>query len=208
VVIAALADDAEAEPGTMVVDTEVPPAEAIAAPTPSPTTGSRPVIDPVPPPSPPPPDSAAAAQAAAQSQALRRGRVRRAGWGTFRVVWWVLPVVIVLVVAVGAVWWHARRNFFVGIDDGVVTVYRGVPGGLLGWDPTVERRTALREEDLTPAQREDLRDGHPFSSEDGADRFVGRLRAQTTTTTTTTTTTLPFAFPFPPPSTAPGAPAP
>jgi serine/threonine protein phosphatase PrpC len=197
VVIAALPADAIAEPGLTVVDTAVAP----AVPSVTDTNAlrvvdpSRPTVDPVPPVTPPPPDTAASAAAAAQSQALRRGRVRRAGKGTFRLVWWLVPILLIVVVAVGAMWWHARNSYYVGLDGQTVTIYRGVPGGLLGWDPTVERRTSVRASDLTSGQVQDLRDGHPFSSEEGAERFIARLELQTSTTSTstsTTTTTLPF----------------
>ena len=94
---------------------------------------------------------------------------------------------------IGAMWWHARNSFYVGLDGPTVTIYRGVPGGLLGWDPTVERRTSVHASDLTQGQVQDLRDGHPFSSEDGAERFISRLELQTSTTSTSTsTTTLPL----------------
>ena len=200
VVIAALGESAEPIGGAVVVDTAVP------LPAQRPT--DRPIIDPVPPVSTAPADTVAAAQAAARSDALRRGNIRRAGLGAFRFLWWVLPIVAVVVIGVGAVWWNARRSFFVGIDGGVVTVYRGVPGGLAGWDPTIERRTSLDAADLTTAQRQDLEGGHTFSSESSADEFVTRLRRQataatSTTTTSTTTTTLPVV---PLPSADPSAP--
>jgi len=199
VVIAALPADAVAEPGVTVVDTALaPPLPAVTD-----TTGlrrldeTRTTVDPVPVVKPPPPDSAAAAAAAAQSQALRRGRVRRAGKSTFRLVWWLVPVLLIVGIAIGALWWHARNSYYVGLDRQTVTIYRGVPGGLLGWDPTIERRTSVRASDLTPGQVRDLRDGHPFSSQDGAERFIARLELQTSTTSTststsTTTTTLPL----------------
>jgi serine/threonine protein phosphatase PrpC len=196
VVIAALPPDAVAEPGLTVVDT------AIAPPVPSVTDTtalrdlqqSRPAA--VETPAALPPDSAASAAAAAQSQALRRGRVRRAGKGTFRLLWWLVPVVLIIGVAIGAMWWHARNSFYVGLDNQTVTIYRGVPGGLLGWDPTIDRRTSIRASDLTAGQVQDLRDGHPFSTQDGAERFIARLEVQTSTTSTstsTTTTTLPLS---------------
>ena len=57
-------------------------------------------------------------------------------------------------------------------------MFQGVKGGLLAWDPTVERRTTIASDDpgLTDAQRQDLRDGKKFSSRGGADAYVARLR--------------------------------
>lgn len=201
VVIAALPADAVAEPGLTVVDTAVAPVVAEVTDTTALRRAdpSRPTVDPVPAPTLPPPDTAASATAAAQSQALRKGRVRRAGKSTFRLLWWLVPVFLIIGVGIGALWWNARNSFYVGLDNQTVTIYRGVPGGLLGWDPTIERRTSIRASDLTDGQVADLRDGHPFSSEDGAERFISRLELQTSTTSTstststsTTTTTLPI----------------
>ena len=109
-----------------------------------------------------------------------------------RVVAWLLPVVLVLGVGLAAVGWYARRTFFVGLQGDRVTLFRGVPGGLLGWDPTVERRSPLRAEDLTPVERADLQGGHRFASRPEAGRFLQRLEenrlvalaGQETTTTT------------------------
>ena len=43
-----------------------------------------------------------------------------------------------------AVGWYARKDYYVGVDQGRVTVFKGVPGGLAGWDPTIEQRTDAR----------------------------------------------------------------
>jgi PPM family protein phosphatase len=92
-----------------------------------------------------------------------------------RVVAWILPVALVLGVGVAAVGWYARRTFYVGLKADRVALFRGVPGGLLGWDPTVEQRSHLRAEDLTPAQRADLEGGHRFANRPEAGRFLQRL---------------------------------
>lgn len=190
-IIVALGDSDESSGGGVVVDTASVP----ESPRPA-----RPIVDPVGLPPAASPDTVASAQAAAESNALRRGQVRRAGLGAFRFLWWVLPILAVVVIAVGAVWWHARKSFFVGSDESVVVVYRGIPGGLAGWDPTITRRTRIDVADLSAAQRQDLRDGHTFSSQTSAEAFVGRLRRQArraTTTTTTTTTTSTTTIPVP-----------
>jgi PPM family protein phosphatase len=129
---------------------------------------------------------------------------RRRGRSLFRVLVWVLPVLIVLAIAFLAVGWYARNTYFVGINRGQVAVFQGVKGGLLAWDPTVERRTTIASDDpgLTDAQRQDLKDGKKFSSRGGADAYVARLRQGIQESTTTTTTTVP------PESTVPPIPAP
>ena len=124
---------------------------------------------------------------------------RRRGSTLFRVLVWVLPVLLVLAIAFVAVGWYARNTYFVGVNRGRVAVFQGVKGGLLAWDPTVERRTTIASDDpgLTDAQRQDLKDGKKFSSRGGADDYVARLRRSIEESTTTTT------VPVPPESTEP-----
>jgi len=138
-------------------------------------------------------------------------RRRRGARGVGRVLLWALPIVVVLGVAVGAVGWYARRSYFVDLHQGRVTVFKGVPGGLAGWDPTIERRTAIAADQLRPADLAAVKDREKFSSLDDANAFVARIRANTTTTTTTPpTTTVPGATTSAPPTTpttlAPAAP--
>jgi len=127
----------------------------------------------------------------------------RPGIGRLRgVVRWGLPIVAVIGIAVGAVGWYARRTYYVGLSGDRVTVFKGVPGGLLGWQPTVDRPTDLTTAELSDADRADLQNGHRFASRSDADRFVARLQqahealagavpttAPTTATSTTTTST-------------------
>jgi protein phosphatase len=117
-------------------------------------------------------------------RSTRRGRRRRAG----RTALWVLPIIVVLGIAVAAVGWYARRSYYVGVSQGQVTVFKGVPGGLAGWDPTIERRTNLKTSALRPVDLAAVHDQKHFSSKTDADAFIARLRSATTTTTTTTTT--------------------
>ncbi len=129
-------------------------------------------------------------------------RRRRGARGVGRVLLWALPIVLVLGVAVGAVGWYARRSYYVDLHQGRVTVFKGVPGGLAGWDPTIERRTAIVANQLRPADLAAVKDREKFSSLDDANAFVARIRANTTTTTTTpTTTTVPGATTSAPPTT-------
>jgi hypothetical protein len=101
--------------------------------------------------------------------------------------------VAVIGIAVGAVGWYARRTYYVGLQADRVTVFKGVPGGLLGWEPTVDRATELTAADLSDADRADLRNGHRFASRSDADRFVARLQqAHEALAGTTTTTAVPI----------------
>lgn len=154
------------------------------------------------------PDEVPAEPVTASGDAVDQRPRRPRGIG--RVLLWALPIVLVLAIAVAAVGWYARKDYFVSTDRGQVTVFKGVPGGLVGWDPTIERRTTLAFDDLKPAAQSQVRDHQTFSSRADALAFVRRLRtggtAPTTTTSTATTTTVaPTTLA---PTTAPPAPAP
>lgn len=130
----------------------------------------------------------------------------------FRVLKWVAPIVLLLAIALGIVAWYTRTHYYVGSSLRLVAVYKGVPGGILFFDPTLEDRTSgLRLVDLTATQREEVLDGKTFSSKEDAIDYVDKLCRQarerrprtscrpsgskpppsTTSTTSTTTTTLP-----------------
>ena len=110
---------------------------------------------------------------------------------------WGLPILAVIGIAVGAVGWYARRTYYVGLSADRVTLFKGVPGGLLGWDPTIDRQTELTAEDLTEADRTDLESGHRFASKADANRFLERLQQahEALVASTTTTTGAPVAQP-------------
>jgi hypothetical protein len=99
----------------------------------------------------------------------------------------VLPVLLIVGGGIGAVGWYAHHTYFVAFKGDRVVVYRGVPGGILGWKPTVETTTDLRRSKLTPAAVDQVEASGKGSLE-RAQQFVANLEAATTTTTTTTTT--------------------
>jgi len=132
-----------------------------------------------------------------------------------KVLLWVLPIVLVFGIAVAAVGWYARRSYYVGVHQGTVTIFKGVPGGLAGWDPTIQQVTDITVDDLRPADQTLVSDKKHFSSLTDAQAFLGRIEGRNTTTTTTgpptststtttvlgaTTTTTPVA-PAPAPTT-------
>jgi PPM family protein phosphatase len=134
------------------------------------------------------------ADAAAAAEAKRPRRV------TWRMVVFTVALLAVLGTAAGAIGWYARSTYYVGIDGDQVGIYRGRPGGLLWFDPTLEEPTTLRVGEVPAARRPDLEAGREFTSLAAAQRYVQNLideatRAQVTTTTTT-------APPAPPVTTA------
>lgn len=129
-----------------------------------------------------------------------RGTTRR----LFRFLVWLLPVAIVVGVAIGAVAWYARKAFFVTFDAGRVTLFRGRPGGVLGFEPTVERRTPLRVSDLTEADQADVRGKKKFTDKTRALEYLSALQRKADerrAVAATTTTTSPAPPAAPPPST-------
>ena len=108
-----------------------------------------------------------------------------------------VPLVLVLAIAVGGVGYYARRSYFVGFAANRVVIYKGVPGGVLGWDPTIEQRTGLRAGQLTQIDRQRVAAGGGRGSLSHAREFVANLQdhVDATSTTTTPTTTKPTVTP-------------
>lgn len=100
----------------------------------------------------------------------------------------VVPVVAVVGLAFGTLAWYARRTYYVGLEGDRITLYRGVPGGFLWWDPTVDRRSDLTVDDLTEAERAPLADGAAEGSRERAATYLARLERRVDDRTTTTTT--------------------
>jgi serine/threonine protein phosphatase PrpC len=133
--------------------------------------------------------------------APRRSRLRSFGGFLF----FVLPVILIVGIGFGAVDWYAHHTYYVGFKGDRVVVYRGVPGGILGWQPTVDHTTGLRRSKLTPDAVSQIKNSGKGSL-DRAQQFLVNLEAATTTTTTTTTPTAPATTkPTTKPTSRPGA---
>ena len=107
---------------------------------------------------------------------------------TARVIAFLVVLVLVLGGAAAAVGFYARGSYFVGLDEGNVAIFKGRPGGLLWFSPTVEERTTLTEAGVPPARKDDVANGHPVASLDEARTYVRNLEAIPSTSTTSTTT--------------------
>jgi PPM family protein phosphatase len=179
------------------VDPEVvPDPETLAQADPSATPVHRPAMRPAPEPEPP------------------RYRAPAASWGS-RIRGTLLlfvPLILVLAIAVGGVGYYARRSYFVGFAANRVVIYKGVPGGVLGWDPTIEQQTGLTAGQLTQIDHQRVAAGGGRGSLEHAREFVANLRRNATPTTTTKpkvtpTTSRPqqstTSRPLPPSATAP-----
>ncbi len=168
------------EPPDVTVVTETTSRDAAGGPPPEPLAP------------PPPRDTAGFRQPRA-----RRGVGRAMG----RVLLFAVPILVIIGIAVFTIGWYARNSYFVGTEAGKVVVYRGRPGGMLFWDPTVARRTGIARSHLTDDFRQGVAEHKEFSSEAAAVAYVHRGVTTTTTTSTTTATTLPGIAPVAPSST-------
>jgi protein phosphatase len=125
----------------------------------------------------------------------RRRRLRSVG----AVILFLLPVLAIIGAAIGAIAWYAHHTYFVGYQSDNVVVYRGIPGGILGWNPTVERDTGINKSSLTK-DAVDLIQRSGKGSLSRTNQIVANLQravATTTTTTSTTTTTRPTSTTHP-----------
>lgn len=121
-------------------------------------------------------------------------------------VWAALTLVIVLGGWI-ALTSYISNSWYVGVHDGNVTVFKGVPEGILGFaSGDVVDRTSIPVSLLPATTRTQLEEGIPADDRADADRIVENLREQSTpstTTTTTTTTTVPIQPAPLPPGTVP-----
>ena len=127
------------------------------------------------------------------------GPIPGAGHGrrlTLRVVVFVVVLVVVLAGAAAAVGFYARGGYYVGLDGGDVVIFKGRPGGLLWFQPTVYRRTDIVAADVPIVRLDDVKAGKEEPSVGAANRYIQNLRDEhdrlangfSTTTSTTTPT--------------------
>ena len=120
---------------------------------------------------------------------------------TVRVMVFVTLLILLLGGAAAAIGLYARGTYFVGLDRGEVAIFKGRPGGLLWFEPTIEERTSLPEASVPPARIDDVRAGHEVTSISQARRYVSNLARESQPAEPATT--LP-----PPPTTAVAPPSP
>lgn len=118
---------------------------------------------------------------------------------TLRVVAFIVILVLVFGGAAAAVGVYARGSYFVGLDEGRVAIFKGRPGGLLWFSPTVEELTPMTEASIPPARAAAVQEGHQVATLAEARAYVEALQstpgaggddgepAATTTTTPATT---------------------
>lgn len=124
---------------------------------------------------------------------------------TGRAVLFVLVLLLILAGALAAIGFTARGTYFVGVEGERVTIFKGKPGGLLWFNPTVEEPTSLTLDDVRASRRDDLEAGKEQPTLGAARRYVENLREETAPSTTTTTSTTSAPAPS---TSAPATPSP
>ena len=103
----------------------------------------------------------------------------------------VAAAVLGVGIATAALGYYARASYYVGAANGEVVIYKGVPGGVLGWNPTVDERTGIPVTKLPELDRDRVETNSSRGSQASARAYVERLQFAATSTTTTPTTTKP-----------------
>ncbi|MCW2666570.1 MAG: protein serine/threonine phosphatase, partial [Frankiales bacterium] len=116
-----------------------------------------------------------------------------------------LVLLALLAVGAGTGWTYLRSQYYVGVDDGRVAVFRGVTGSLLGLHLSdVEERTGMTVDSLSEIDGARVRKGIVAADRSDADRIVARLDEGASSQVQPTPAPVPSASPFPVP--APSAP--
>jgi serine/threonine protein phosphatase PrpC len=97
---------------------------------------------------------------------------------TFRVVLFMVVVLALFGLAVGAVGYYARGSYYVGIRQSQIVIFKGRPGGLLWFKPTVEEKTSVLVSGVLTSRLPDLQDGKEESTLAAARQYVHNLQAE------------------------------
>jgi protein phosphatase len=123
------------------------------------------------------------------------------------VVGFSVVLIGVILGTVAAIGWYARSTYYVGFAGDQVAIYKGRPGGVLWFKPTLRERKPLTRAEVPLAFLPALEKGKEVGSKAEADRYVTNLRdkhleEERAGTEGSTTTTIPSASspgPEPPP---------
>ncbi len=94
---------------------------------------------------------------------------------TWRLAAFITAVVVVLAVLFTSITIYARSAYFVGVEGENVVIYKGRPGGVLWFDPTLEADVGISVAELDPGDLEAVSDGQEFDSLDEARRYATEL---------------------------------
>lgn len=91
----------------------------------------------------------------------------------------VAVTAILVGIAVGSMAWYARSGYFVDVDDSEVVVFQGRDTAIWWFEPTRERTTGVRVDDMNLADLERIAQRPRFDSIDDAVAFVAGLPSVT-----------------------------
>ena len=129
---------------------------------------------------------------------------------TWRVAGFVILLVAVLAGTFASIGWYARSTYFVSFAGDQVAIYKGRPGGVLWFDPTLRERKPLTRAEVPAIYLAEVEKGKEVDSKKEADRYVTNLRdkhLEEERAGATTSTTTPAAAPPPLSLADPGEPA-
>lgn len=115
---------------------------------------------------------------------------------TPRVVLFIVAILILLGGAAAAVGWYARSGYYVGLKGQELVVYKGRPGGVLWFKPTVDFDTLVNTTQVLPHQLPGLQAGQQEPSLEAAKVYVQSLvleKDEAVASATPTPTTVPPA---------------
>ncbi len=133
---------------------------------------------------------------------------------TWRVALFVVAILAVIGVVLGAIVWSGSNTYYVAFDGQNVAVFQGKPGGVLWIQPKLVETTDITRSDLPQDARAVVAAKKEFGSEGDALNYVVTLQsivddqedASTTTTAVTTTTRPTTTTSAPVTTTTPAAP--
>lgn len=103
---------------------------------------------------------------------------KRARLITPRVVGFFVLLLVVIGVGVGGIGWYARSSYFVGLRSDHLTIFKGRPGGVLWFKPTVAQRTGVTVAEVLPSRLQALRAGQTEPSIGAARSYIRNLTAE------------------------------
>jgi PPM family protein phosphatase len=122
-----------------------------------------------------PPAEARPVVAAATATAPTEPARPRARLVTWRVVAFIVLLLLVLAGGVTGTVWYARSGYFVGLQGQNVTIFKGRPGGVLWFHPTVAESTTVTTGDILARHLSDLQSGVEEPSIAASVQYVGSL---------------------------------
>jgi hypothetical protein len=72
--------------------------------------------------------------------------------------------------------WYVNNSYFVGLNHGQVVVYQGRPGGFVGIEPKIVKRTQMTAVQVPSYRIPDLRGGVQEPSYSAAVRYIADLQ--------------------------------